>query len=195
MPAFVTETLAEPPPVPTLPEPPRWTEEQVQARIQDAVAQVTATWAARAQQQQERAEADLAAELRQFSAQRIAYFRQAEAEVVQLTLGIARKILQREASLDPALLRGLVRVALERAGMDTPATVRVSKDTLPAWQNGLRQEHIPQVEIVADPHLGPGECILACGASTATFNVETQLKEIEQSFYDLMAARPGSPLL
>src|SRR5438270_8769940 len=40
--------------------------------------------------------------------------REAESDVVQLAIAIARRILHRELSVDPAAMRALVQVALER---------------------------------------------------------------------------------
>ncbi len=48
----------------------------------------------------------LTATLNSFSTEQERYFRAVEAEVIQLALTIARKILHREAQLDPLFLRG-----------------------------------------------------------------------------------------
>jgi len=58
--------------------------------------------------------ASISAALEKFKAERAAYFARIEPDVVQLALAIARKILHREAQMDPLLLAGMVRVALER---------------------------------------------------------------------------------
>ena len=57
--------------------------------------------------------ARLAETIQQFAEQRENYFQNVESEVVQLALSIARKILHREAQIDPLLLTGIVRVALD----------------------------------------------------------------------------------
>ena len=44
---------------------------------------------------------------------------------MQLALSIARKILHREAQLDPLLLAGIVRVALEKIDGATEVVLRV----------------------------------------------------------------------
>ncbi len=59
-----------------------------------------------------RERASLAAALAEFTLDRATYFQKVEGEVIQLALAIARKILHREAQLDPLLLAGIVRVAL-----------------------------------------------------------------------------------
>src|SRR5208282_6676020 len=54
------------------------------------------------------------AALGEFARDRAQYYQQVETEVVQLTLAIARKILHREAQVDPLLLAGMVRITLEK---------------------------------------------------------------------------------
>jgi len=49
-----------------------------------------------------------------FIEQRNEYFARVEAEVVQLALAIARKILHRESQVDPMLVAALVRIAIDR---------------------------------------------------------------------------------
>src|ERR1700687_3788383 len=58
----------------------------------------------------------IARAVREFAVERANYYRRIEAEVVQLALAVARKILHREAQLDPHALAGIVRVTIE--GMD-----------------------------------------------------------------------------
>ena len=60
----------------------------------------------------------------EFARERTKYFADVEAEVVKLALAIAARVLHREAELDPLLLTGVVRVALEKVAEDS-ATVFV----------------------------------------------------------------------
>src|ERR1700754_4367646 len=62
----------------------------------------------------------------EFRKERAKYFAQVEAEVVKLALAIAARVLHREASLDPLLLAGVVRVALEKGAEDSTVVLRVN---------------------------------------------------------------------
>ncbi len=77
--------------------------------------------------------------LRDFAAERDAYFQRVEEQVVRLTLAIARKILHREASVDPLLLTGLVHVALEKMGQDTNIRLRAHPSQIAAWRGHFEQ--------------------------------------------------------
>src|SRR5438874_11142058 len=60
--------------------------------------------------------------IEKFKDERAVYFSHIETDVVHLALAIARKILHREAQIDPLLLTGMVHVALEK--LDTGSRVR-----------------------------------------------------------------------
>ena len=136
----------------------------------------------------------LAAALAQFTRDRAAYYQQVEGEVVQLALSIARKILHREAQLDPLLLAGIVRVALEKIEGATGVVLRIHPQNAADWRHylALHLEPSDLPEIVEDPAQAPDSCVLQTSMGTAVVGVEVQLKEIEQGLMDLLAARPGA---
>jgi flagellar assembly protein FliH len=140
-----------------------------------------------------RERASVAATLTQFHGERADYFRRVEAEVVQLALSIARKILHRETQLDPQLLAGIVRVALEKIEGATEIKLRVHPRQAAGWRQYLsmhmQQENLP--ELIEDAAQPIESCILQTSMGTAVLGVEVQLKEIEQGLADLLAARPG----
>ena len=129
--------------------------------------------------------------LAQFALRRSDYFLAVEREVVQLALAIARKILHREAQLDPLLLAGMVRVALDQIHEAGKITVRVH----PAQASDFRilfaqQMHGSPPEVVDDPSLDVAGCVLETSLGKTEIGLEIQLKEIEQGLLDLQAARP-----
>jgi len=139
-----------------------------------------------------RERAAIAAALAQFTRDRGAYYTKLEEEVVQLSLAIARKILHREAQVDPLLLAGIVRVALEKIEGATGVALRVHPRMAADWQRYLASRMDPGdlPGIVEDSALEPERCVLETSMGTAQLGVEVQLKEIEQGFMDLLAARP-----
>jgi flagellar assembly protein FliH len=137
--------------------------------------------------------AGIAAALSQFTRDRAAYFQKIEGEVVHLALSIARKILHREAQLDPLALAGIARVALENIDGATGVTLRVHPQNSAGWRRYLTTHleagELP--EIVDDPSQPPDQCTLETSMGTAAIGFDLQLKEIEQGLMDLLAARPG----
>jgi flagellar assembly protein FliH len=138
----------------------------------------------------------LAAALAQFTRDRAAYFQNVEREVVQLALSIARKILHREAQVDPLLLAGIARVALEKVEGATGVTLHVHPQNAADWRRFLSLELDPAdlPQIVEDPAQNPDTCLLETAMGTAALGLDVQLKEIEQGLMDLLAARPGAGL-
>jgi flagellar assembly protein FliH len=130
--------------------------------------------------------------VRDFYRERETYFQRVEGEVVKLALAIARKILHREAQLDPLLLAGVVRVGLDNVAAGTHVRLKVHPEQIKVWRQFFSQHHdLPSSpELVGDPGLGLGHCILETELGTTDLTLETQLKEIEQGFFDLLAQKP-----
>jgi len=135
----------------------------------------------------------LAEALSQFSRDRIQYFQKVESDVVQLALSITRKILHRESQIDPLLLAGMTRVALEKIDGATHVVLRVHPAHAAGWKQFLAQrlEQADLPEIAEDPALPLDQCILQTSMGTAVLGIDVQLKEIEQGLMDLLASRPG----
>lgn len=126
-----------------------------------------------------------------FRGERKEYFNRIEPEVVQLALAIARKILHRESQIDPLLLTGLVHVALEKLDAGTRVRLKVHPADTHFWNEFLARTASPLIpELSGDPSLPHGECTLETEVGSTQISMETQLKEIEQGFFDLLEQRP-----
>jgi len=134
----------------------------------------------------------LALALKQFAAEREEYYHSVEGQVVNLALAIARKILHREAQVDPLLLAGAVRVALEKVSSATLLRLYVHPDQVQTWKEFLdRHSDMRQKpEILGDAAVIEGQCRIESSLGTADLNLENQITEIEQGFFDLLARRP-----
>ncbi len=136
--------------------------------------------------------ASVAASIEQFKTQREDYFARIEPEVVQLALAIARKILHREAQMDPLLLTGIVHVALEKLDAGARVRLRTHPGDIHFWNQYFSQpgSFQPPPDLIGDPTLQPGEMALETDIGSTQISLETQLKEIEQGFFDLLEQRP-----
>jgi flagellar assembly protein FliH len=134
----------------------------------------------------------IAKALADFSRERAAYYRRIEEEAVRLAMAIARKVIHREAQVDPLLLMGVVRVALERMEGATGVVLQVPPPSAPEWRRYLASlpEGAAAPQIVEDAALAPGQCVLKTAMGTVELGLELQLKEVEQGLMDLLAARP-----
>jgi flagellar assembly protein FliH len=126
----------------------------------------------------------------QFSKERARYFAGVEAEIVRLALAIAARVLHREATLDPALLTGVVRVALEKVADDSAIVLRVPADSVEMWRKAFAASPGSALQIASDERLAEGECVLETSVGRVELGVRAQLEEIERGFFDLMQQRP-----
>ncbi len=126
-----------------------------------------------------------------FEAQRTEYFARVESEIVQLALAIAAKILHREAQVDPMLVAALVRMAVEKMREGSRVIVRVNPVNVAQWKAYFASHtNIARVEVVEDEELSQRDCLLVTELGTTNFGLDSQLKEVEQGFFDLLALRP-----
>jgi len=128
--------------------------------------------------------------LRDFAAQQKDYFRRIESEAVRLALSIARKVLHREAQMDPLLLAGVVRVALDRMQAGTRVALRVSPTSASSWRENLAGSL--SVEVVPDGAFQDSQCVLETTAGTTEISLDAQLSEIESGFFDLLQEKVGA---
>jgi flagellar assembly protein FliH len=173
------------------------TEEELAARIARERAEAAQEVEQRVRKDYEQrlaaAREPIAAMLAGFEEQRSHYYAQVEMEIVQLALSIAAKILHREAQVDPMLVAALVRLAVEKMREGSSVTVRVSPGKGESWKRYFASLPGTQhVEVAEDPQLTDQDCVLETELGSANFGLDSQLKEVEQGFFDLMALRPGN---
>ena len=183
----------------------RSSREQPQGEAQQRLEQARGEGEAKAQsafaQQLQLERAAIASALAGFDRERESYFHQVEAEVVQLALAIARKVVHREVEADPLLLAAVVRVALEKVGRETKVTLFVHPSRASVWHEhffrdaannaAAHNDGAGALEIVADSSLALDQCRVETAHGSTEIGIEKQLKEIELGFADLLALRPA----
>lgn len=176
----------------TQPEPEVELETRIARAKADAAIEVEQRLRREYEQKLTAAREPIATMLATFEEQRSRYYAQVEMEIVQLALSIAAKILHREAQVDPMLLAALVRLAVERMREGSNVTVHVSPGRGDSWKRYFASvPSLNHVEVEEDPQLSEQDCLLETELGSANFGLDSQLKEVEQGFFDLMALRPG----
>ncbi len=108
----------------------------------------------------------------------------AESDLVELAMAIARRVLRRELTMDPEALLGLVKAGLDRIDAREIHRVRVSPEHVAAVSRHLAAAG-QQIEIVADAALAHGGAVFETSRGVVDASIETQLTEIERGFADL----------
>jgi flagellar assembly protein FliH len=106
----------------------------------------------------------------------------AEANLCALATAVARQVIGREVSLEPALVLELVRRALDEIDAESPVTVRVHPHDLPLVQERLggaggEGEQI-EIAFTADASLSRGGCIVETPRRLVDGRIETALQTL-----------------
>ena len=118
-------------------------------------------------------------ELTQVRAQMI---HETERQMVQLAIAIARRVIQREVTLDADLLIAMARVAMERLGETAQVKVRLHPDDYEAAGAArVAQLGGSNVMILADAHLSRGGCRIESDMGILDAGVNAQLQEIARA--------------
>ena len=110
---------------------------------------------------------------------------EAEADLIQLALAIAKRVLRRELAIDPEALHGLVLGALEKLSGQEISRVRVHPSHAALLTESLRQNCASaKVEVIGDPSRAVGEVIFETPRGNLDASVDSQLQEIERGLAD-----------
>jgi flagellar assembly protein FliH len=115
--------------------------------------------------------------------------REAEAELVELSLGIARRILRRELAVDPGALQGLVKAALEKLPSQEICRIRAHAELEPGIRSALDRAGRSGLEVLADATLERGAVLLETSRGKLDASLETQLAEIGNGLADRLPER------
>jgi flagellar assembly protein FliH len=120
-------------------------------------------------------------------------FSEGQEEMVQLSLAIARKIVKREVSLDPDMVRRSVRSALEFLNDKSFMRVLVHPNDMKNLEQYLPElaedKKIQRFELAEDNCVGPGGCILESGFGRINATIEGQLDELKTEIEDLFQSQ------
>jgi flagellar assembly protein FliH len=127
----------------------------------------------------------LARSIDEMSQLRARFRREAEADMVRLSLAIARRILRRELAVDPDAMHGLVLGALEKLQSQEICRVRVHPSHATQVTAYLRKA-VPgsTIEVIPDTAREPGAVIFEADRGNLDASVDSQLQEIERGLID-----------
>jgi type III secretion protein L len=117
----------------------------------------------------------------------------AERDVLRLAVKLAEKIIGREIERDDATLADIVSTALRHARQQESLTVRVNPADLPrvrAHRDRLDPSGRARfIDLVADPRVGHGGCVIEGESGTVDARLDTQLRVLERA---LLARAAGN---
>ena len=107
-----------------------------------------------------------------------------ERELLELALGVARKVMQQELAERPELWLGMIRAAVPRAVNRIvlrvpPPLMAFLRGSLAALRASLAD--VKDLELVEDPSLPAGGCVIESRFGEVDIGVETQLERCERA--------------
>ncbi len=111
------------------------------------------------------------------------------AELVDLSLSIARRILHRELSVDPGALEGLVGAALRNLPGQEICRILVHPELEACTRQALAGEGRSGLTLIADGTLERGAILLETGRGRLDASLETQLAEIGRGLADRLPGK------
>jgi len=123
----------------------------------------------------------LSATIDEISSLRVAMMRKTERELVRLAVAMAERIVRKEVQLDRELLTKMAHVAIERLGESVVATIHLN----PADHEAISARRDASlglaVQIVADPAVEPGGCVVRSAFGVIDAGIDTQVREVARA--------------
>ncbi len=123
----------------------------------------------------------LVATIEEIASLRAGLMRRAEREMVRLAVSMAERILRREIDVDRELLVVMARVAVDRLGESAVATIHLNPADFEAATARRRPEPGVGAEIVADPNVPRGGCIIRSALGTIDAGIDSQVRELSRA--------------
>lgn len=136
----------------------------------------------------------LATTLDELQALRRDLVRRSERDVADLAMAIARRIVMRELALDQDLLLTMARVALDRLGDVATASIHLHPDDYAAVaaSRGAAAAVTSGVEVLADPAVRRGGCVVQSEFGSVDVGAAAQIDELTHALFDEDARAPES---
>jgi flagellar assembly protein FliH len=112
-----------------------------------------------------------------------------EAEAVQLSLAIARRVLRRELSVDAGALEALIAGAYDRVSRQEIIRVVVDPALAAPVREALAKLSTRQIEVFVDPARERGTLVFETVRGTLDASVDSQFREIELGLTDRLKSR------
>lgn len=108
-----------------------------------------------------------------------------EPEVIEVLKILIRKIILKEAKLDEELVIRVIKTAIKKLEERSKIVVRVNPEDLPEVVDRREEffksiEGLKELEIIEDPRVGKGGCIVEGGLGVVDARIEKQVEEIEK---------------
>jgi flagellar assembly protein FliH len=113
--------------------------------------------------------------------------RNAEKDVVQIALLIARRVLHRELSVDPGALTALARVVFDRMATAESYRVTMHPQFAESIRSAIPGHSLSKIHIESDANCPPGAFVIRSEDGIIDASIDAQLEEIGRGLADRLA--------
>jgi flagellar assembly protein FliH len=106
---------------------------------------------------------------------------QSERQMVQLALTLARRVVQREISLDPELIAAMAHVAIKKLGVSNPSTIRLHPDDYTVVARDGDRWSGSNVSVVPDASIARGGCMVESDFGNIDASLDRQFDEMARA--------------
>jgi type III secretion protein L len=121
---------------------------------------------------------------------------EAEPEILRLAVRIAEKIIGRELERNQAIT-DIVKTALRQVRQSRTVTIRLNPADLPVTQADRdrlgRSDQNRFIELVADPQVGGGGCVIETESGSIDARLETQFRILEDALLSRLETKSLQP--
>jgi|SRR5690606_8001001 len=125
--------------------------------------------------------ARLTGTIEDIAALRVGIMRRSERDMVHLAVTMAERVLRREIDLDRELLVVMARIAIDRLGEQCAATIHLNPIDFDVVHSRRRHDLGKSVELVSDPAVARGGCLVRSTFGTIDTGIESQIRELSRA--------------
>lgn len=119
--------------------------------------------------------------IEQIAMLRTGIMRRSERDLVRLAVSMAERVLRREVELDRELLVVMARVALDRLGEHSTATIHLNPADYAAVTARRTHDLGKSVELVSDPSVARGGGLVRSSFGTIDVGIDSQIRELSRA--------------
>lgn len=126
---------------------------------------------------------DLARTIDEIGKLRHVIMHRSERELVRLAVAMAERIVKREVSMNPEVLVTMARAAIDRLGENITATIQLHPTDYDAITAGREMPANSSIELVADPTIPRGGCLVRSPFGVIDAGVDSQMRELMKGLF------------
>jgi flagellar assembly protein FliH len=111
------------------------------------------------------------------------------ADVLAIAIAVAERVIGRELTTDPTVVEGITEMAMSQVQLEQMTHILVHPNdysVMDHWATQVLGAQRSAVEIVTDPSVGAGGCVIGTKTGFVDARVETQLVEIRRALADVV---------